>query len=56
MMYKNNYDFNPNVKYWLDKGRAIILLIRHKLRRQRNYVDGKAYALAGSNSYFIDFV
>ena len=34
MLYKNDYDFSPKVKYWQEKGRALRALIRLKLGKK----------------------
>ena len=39
MLYKNHYDFSPNVKYWLKKGRALRALIRLKLGKEGNIAN-----------------
>ena len=44
MLYKNDYDFIPKVKYWLEKGRAIRALIRHKLGKEGNIANVKQIA------------
>ena len=41
MLYKNNYDFSPKVKYWLEKGRALRALIRLKLEKEGNIATVK---------------
>ena len=43
-MYTKDYDFSPKVKHWLEKGRAIGELIRHKLRREYNIANMKQTA------------
>ena len=35
-LYKNDYDFSPRVKHWIEKGRAIRALIRLKLGTECN--------------------
>ena len=37
MLYKNDYDFSPTVKYWLEKGQALRALIRLKTRVRRQH-------------------
>ena len=44
MLYKNDYDFSPKVKYWLEKGRAIRALIRYKLGEGGNIANIKRTA------------
>ena len=44
MLYKNDYDFSPKVKYWLEKGRALRVLIRLKLGKEGNILNAKQTA------------
>ena len=44
MLHKNDYDFIPKVKHWLEKGRAIRALIRYKLGREYNIANMKQTA------------
>ena len=44
MLYKNDYDFSPKVKQWLEKGRALRALIRLKLGREGNSANVKRTA------------
>ena len=44
MLYKNNYNFSPKVKYWLEKGRALRVLIRLKLGKEGNIANAKQTA------------
>ena len=34
--YKNDYDFSPEVRQWIERGRAIRAIIRMKLGRECN--------------------
>ena len=36
MLFKNDYEFSPNVRYWIERGRAIRALIKLKLGRECN--------------------
>ena len=45
MLYKNNYEFSPKGKHWLEKGRALGALIRLKLGREDNSVNVKRTAI-----------
>ena len=44
MLYRNTYDFSYKVEHWLEKGRAIRALIRHKLGREYNIANVKRTA------------
>ena len=44
MLYENNYNLSPKVKYWLEKGRALRALIRHKLENEGNISNVKRIA------------
>ena len=44
MLYKNDYDFSPKVKHWLEKGRTLRVLIRLKLGKEGNTANAKQTA------------
>ena len=44
MLYKNNYDLSPKVKYLLEKGRALRALIRLKPGKEGNIANVKQTA------------
>ena len=44
MLYKNDYDFSPKAKHWLEKGRALRVLIRLKVGKEGNIASAKQTA------------
>ena len=44
MLYTNDYGFSPEVKYWLEKGRALRALMRLKLGKEGNIATVKQTA------------
>ena len=44
MLYKNDCDFSPKVKHWLEKGQALRVLIRLKLGKEGNIANSKQTA------------
>ena len=53
MLYKNDYDFSPKVKYLSGKGRSLRALIRLKLGKEGNIANAKRTAKRCGITYLL---